>query len=297
MLHLLAAPAIAAVVPTLPPSVVVAVLVAAGVHATWNAIAHGISDKLVAFTLVGAGGALGAVPLVLWSPLPQGQCWPFLAASVVLHVIYTVLLMHAYRLGDFSQVYPLARGTAPLVVTILAAVFISETPSRFQAVGVLAISAGLGSLVVAGHRHRRGGGAAISAAVATGLAIAAYTTVDGIGVRLSHTSLGYAGWLLLLEGSVIPLFAVARHRRALLEQIRPVWAIGLAGGVLSLLAYGLVLWAQTRGPLGPIAALRETSIIFGALIGALVFHERFGRPRLLATIVVACGILALTVSR
>ena len=198
---------VGAVSSTLPPSVVVAVLIAAGVHALWNSIAHRITDKLVAFTLVGAGGALGAVPLVLWSPLPRAQSWPFLATSVVLHVIYTVLLMHSYRLGDFSQVYPLARGTAPLIVTVLAAVLIGEVPGPAQIVGVLAISAGLASLVFAGRRHRRGGGAAVRAAVATGLAIAAYTTVDGIGVRLSGASLGYAGWLLLLEGPVIPVCA------------------------------------------------------------------------------------------
>jgi len=205
---------IGAVSSTLPPSVVAAVLIAAGVHALWNSIAHRITDKLVAFTLVGAGGALGAVPLVLWSPLPRAQSWPFLATSVVLHVIYTVLLMHSYRLGDFSQVYPLARGTAPLIVTVLAAVLIGEVPGPAQIVGVLAISAGLASLVFAGRRHRRGGGAAVRGggaavrvAVATGLAIAAYTTVDGVGVRLSGASLGYAGWLLLLEGPVIPVCA------------------------------------------------------------------------------------------
>lgn len=277
----------------LHPTVVAVVLVAAVLHASWNSIAHGIKDQLVAFTLVGAGGALAAVPLVLFFPRPHAQSWPFLAISVGLHVTYTVLLMQCYRLGDFSQVYPLARGTSPLVTTILAAVVIGEVPGPARLAGVIAISAGLASLVLAGRRPH-GSHAAIVAAVATGLTIATYTTVDGIGVRMSGTAFGYTGWLILLEGSAIPLWALAWRRGALLRQLRPVAAVGLTGGVLSLLGYGIVLWAQTRGPLGPIAALRETSIIAGAIIGAVVFHERFGRPRILAAVLVACGILVIT---
>lgn len=290
----IAAP-IGALSATLQPSVVALVLVAAVIHASWNSIAHRIKDQLVAFTLIGAGGALGAVPLILLSPLPHAASRPYLGTSVVLHITYTLLLMQAYRLGDFSQVYPLARGTSPLVVTLLAAVVIGEMPGPAQIVGVVAISAGLASLVFVGRRPKRGDWAAIAAAVATGLTIAAYSTTDGIGVRLSGNSLGYAGWLLLFEGSFIPLVAIAWQRRKLLEQIRPVWAVGMTGGVLSLLAYGIVLWAQTRGAIGPIAALRETSIIFGAIIGTLFFHEGFGRPRIIATVLVVAGILALNV--
>jgi len=277
----------------LPLAVVAVVLVAAVLHATWNAIAHGIRDQLVAFTLVGMGGAASAIPLVVGAPLPQTRSWPFLATSVAIHVAYVLLLMRSYRLGDFSQVYPLARGTSPLVVTLLAALAIGEVPGPAGIAGVGAISAGLASLVLVGHRHKAGDGPARLAALATGLTIAAYSTVDGVGVRLSGSAFGYTGWLLLLEGSTIPLYTLAR-RRALLRQSRSVWAVGLTGGALSLLAYGLVLWAQTRGALGPIAALRETSIIFGALIGSVVFHERFGRPRILAAILVACGIVVLS---
>ncbi len=278
---------------TLPPTVVAVVLVAAVMHASWNSIAHGTKDQLVAFTLVGAGGALGAIPLVLFSPLPHAQSWPFLTASIALHVTYTVLLMQCYRLGDFSQVYPLARGTSPLVTTILAALVAGEIPTPVRLIGVLTISAGLASLVLLGRRPH-GNRAALVAAVATGLTIATYTTVDGLGVRLSGASFGYTGWLILVEGCAIPLWTLIFRRRTLLGQTRSVVGAGLLGGVLSLLAYSLVLWAQTQGPLGPIAALRETSIIFGAVIGTVVFHERFGRPRILAAVLVAAGILILT---
>jgi drug/metabolite transporter (DMT)-like permease len=272
--------------------VVAVVLIAAVLHATWNAIAHGIKDRLVALMLLGVGGAVGAVPLVLLSPLPRVQSWPFLATSVVVHVAYFLLLMQSYRLGDFSQVYPLARGTSPLVVTVLAALLIGEVPGPARIAGVGAISAGLASLVLVGHRRKVRDGPARLAAVGTGLTIAAYSTIDGVGVRLSGAPWGYTGWLLLLEGSVIPLYTLTR-RRGLLRQPRTVWAVGVSGGALSLLAYGLILWAQTQGALGPIAALRETGIIFGALIGTLVFHERFGRPRIVAAVLVACGIVAL----
>jgi drug/metabolite transporter (DMT)-like permease len=262
-------------------------------HASWNSIAHGIKDQLVAFTLVGAGGALGAIPLIVFSPLPHMQSWPFLVASIALHVTYTVLLMQCYRLGDFSQVYPLARGTSPLVTTILAALVAGEIPTPARLAGVVIISAGLASLVLLGRRPH-GNRAALVAAVATGLTIATYTTVDGLGVRVSGASFGYTGWLILLEGCAIPLWALTFRRQTLLRQTRSVVGLGLFGGVLSLLAYSLVLWAQTQGPLGPIAALRETSIIFGAIIGTVVFHERFGRPRILAAVLVATGILVLT---
>ena len=137
--------------------------------------------------------------------------------------------------------------------------------------------------------------AAFLAAIGTGLTIAAYTTVDGVGVRLSASPGGYIAWLVLLESLCVPMFALARRRAVLLKQPPRVLLAGLAAGALSLLAYGLVLWAQTRGPLAPIAALRETSVIFGAIIGTLVFREPFGRTRIAATIIVVCGILLLNI--
>jgi drug/metabolite transporter (DMT)-like permease len=201
--------------------------------------------------------------------------------------------MRCYRLGEFSQVYPLARGTSPLVVTILAAIFIHEHLALAQIAGVLVVSAGLATLVLAG---RRPGRAAFLAAVGTGLTIAAYTTVDGVGVRLSGSPVGYIGWLMVLESLCVPMFAVVRRRDVLLKQPKRILLAGLAAGALSVLAYGLVLWAQTRGALAPIAALRETSVIFGALIGTLIFREPFGRTRITATVLVAAGIILLNIT-
>jgi drug/metabolite transporter (DMT)-like permease len=278
---------------TLSLAVTVAVIAAAVTHAVWNAIAHGIKDQTLAFALIGVGGIAVGIPLVILAAMPRADCWPYLLGSVAIHVFYNLLLMQCYRLGEFSQVYPLARGTSPLVVTILAAIFIHEHIALPQIAGVLVVSAGLATLVLAG---RRPGRAAFAAAVGTGLTIAAYTTVDGVGVRLSGSPVGYIGWLMILECLCVPMFAVLRRRHVLLKQPKRILLAGLAAGALSVLAYGLVLWAQTRGALAPIAALRETSVIFGAIIGTLIFREPFGRTRIIATVLVATGIVLLNLS-
>ncbi|WP_030617293.1 EamA family transporter [Streptomyces sclerotialus] len=274
------------------PLVVAAVLTAAVTHAGWNAIAHGIRDQLLAFTLVGTGGAVCGVVLAAVSPFPAAGAWPLLIASALLHIVYQALLMQSFRLGDFGQMYPIARGTAPLVVTVLAAVFVGELPDAWALTGVAVASAGLLGVALWGIRGSgtRPHWPAIIAAVATGLAIASYTTVDGVGVRASGTSLGYIGWLMLLEGLAIPVYAVASRGRELAGQLRPFAVRGLLGGVLSVFAYGLVLWAQTRAPLAPIAALRESSIIVGAAIGAIFLKERFGAPRIAAAGLMVVGI-------
>ena len=278
---------------TLSLAVTFAVIAAAVTHAVWNAIAHGIKDQTLAFALIGVGGIAVGIPLVILATMPRADCWPYLLGSVAIHVFYNLLLMQCYRLGEFSQVYPLARGTSPLVVTILAAIFIHEHLALPQIAGVLVVSAGLATLVLAG---RRPGRAAFAAAVGTGLTIAAYTTVDGVGVRLSGSPVGYIGWLMVLESLCVPMFAVFRRRDVLLKQPKRILLAGLAAGALSVLAYGLVLWAQTRGALAPIAALRETSVIFGAIIGTLIFREPFGRTRIAATVLVATGIVLLNVA-
>ncbi|WP_435241899.1 EamA family transporter [Streptomyces cucumeris] len=288
------------------PLVAVAVLIAAITHASWNAIAHGIRDQLLAFTLVGGGGAVCGLAMAAFTPVPDAAAWPYLLASAVVHVVYYVLLMRSFHLGDFGQMYPIARGTAPLVVTVLAAVFVGETPDAWQATGIALASAGLLGVALWGVRGGRRAAAdatandatasggrpwlALTAAVATGLSIAAYTVIDGLGVRASGSSMGYIAWLMILEGFAVPLYALAVRRRALIGQLRPVALRGLLGGVLSVFAYGLVLWAQTRAPLAPIAALRESSIIVGAAIGALFFKERFGAPRIAAAGLMVSGI-------
>lgn len=274
------------------PLVAIAVLTAAFTHAGWNAIAHAIKDQLLSFTLISGGGLLIGAAAALFVPFPAAEAWPYLIVSAVLHVAYMLLLMRSFTLGDFGQMYPIARGTAPLVVTVLAAVFVGERPDGWATAGVAVASAGLVGLALWGIRGsgKRPHWPAILAALATGLAIAGYTTVDGVGVRASGSSLGYIAWLMILEGLAIPLYALHRRRSALPAQLRPYAVRGLLGAALSVTAYGLVLWAQTRAALAPVAALRESSIIVGAAIGTVFFKERFGAPRIAAAGLMVVGI-------
>ncbi|MFD9602183.1 EamA family transporter [Streptomyces sp. NPDC059970] len=274
------------------PLVAFAVLVAAVTHASWNAIAHAIKDQLLSFTLISGGGLLIGAAGALLVPFPAAAAWPYLLVSAALHVAYMLLLMRSFTLGDFGQMYPIARGTAPLVVTVLAAVFVGEHPDGWATAGVAVASAGLVGLALWGIRGsgRRPDWPALLAALATGLAIAGYTTVDGVGVRASGTPLGYIAWLMILEGLAIPAYALYRRRGELVGRLKPFAARGLLGAALSVTAYGLVLWAQTRAALAPVAALRESSIIVGAAIGTLFFKERFGAPRIAAAGLMVVGI-------
>jgi len=275
----------------IPGAVVPVVLLAALLHATWNAMAHAVPDRLIGFTLIGvaylvAGGAMAAT-----APVPAVGSRIYLIASVLLHILYILLLMRSFMLGDFGQVYPLARGTAVAVVAVLATVAVGEAMPPVRLVGVVMVCLGLTALVAPLGRTAQAEVPAVVAALGTGVMIAAYTTVDGVGVRALGSVLGYTGWLFMLQGAALPILAYARRGRNLTRQARPYLLVGLAGGLLSLAAYGLVLWAQTRAPLAPVAALRETGSLMGAIIAAVVFKESFGRRRVLAAVVVTVGVV------
>ncbi|MFD3515417.1 EamA family transporter [Streptomyces sp. NPDC058657] len=275
------------------PLVVVVVLVAAVTHAAWNAITHRVKDELACLTLVGTGRTASGVVLAVLVPLPHPSAWPYLITSVVLHVGYQVALMRSFRLGDFGQVYPIARGVAPVVVTLFGIFALGERFGVLGTAGVVTVALSIIGLAVWGVRGksaRRPDWAAVAMASATGLTIAAYTIVDGVGVRTAAGAAGYVAWLMILDGMAIPLYAAARLRGGLAERLRPVVLPGLVGGVLSVVSYGLVLWAQTRAPLAPVAVLRESSVIAGAAISAFLFKERFGGPRIVAATTMVAGI-------
>jgi drug/metabolite transporter (DMT)-like permease len=275
----------------IPAAVVPVVLFAALLHATWNAMAHAVPDRLIGFALIGTAYLVAGGEMAALAPLPAGRSWVYLLASVLLHVLYNLLLMRSFMLGDFGQVYPLARGTAVAVVAVLATVAVGEAMPAIRLVGVILVCVGLATLVAPLGRTAAAELPAVVAALGTGVMIAGYTTVDGVGVRGSGSVLGYTGWLFMLQGAALPIVAFARRGRVLVRQARPYLLAGLAGGVLSLAAYGLVLWAQTKAPLAPVAALRETSSLMGAIIGAVVFKESFGRRRVLAAVVVTAGVV------
>jgi drug/metabolite transporter (DMT)-like permease len=229
------------------------------------------------------------VPCLVAAPfvVPSAAALPFLGASGVIHVAYAVLLMRSYDVGDFNQVYPLARGISPPLVALTAAAVAGEALGGAEVAGILLVSTGLATLA---GRPRSGEGTAVALSLATGVTIAAYSVLDGLGVRHSGTPIGYTVWLFALQGGLLALVM----RRALRPALPHLW-IGATASAMSILAYGLVIWAQDHGALGPIAALRETSVIFAALIGALVFRERFGTRRIGASVVVAAGVMLLAV--
>lgn len=276
------------------PIIFVAVLVSALMHAIWNSLAHAVDDRLVGFALIGLVDSVGGGAMALIVGPPNAGGWPFIIASAALHVAYNLLLLASYQLGEFSQMYPLARGTSPWLVAVISVVVLGDSLPATELAGILAISAGLIALVLVGGRPHRSDLPALSAAVLTGVMIATYTVVDGVGVAKTPL-LAYIGWMFLLQGPPIAVIAVLRRRGGRLgPAVRSSAAAGIAGGVISLGAYAIVLWAQTSGALAAIAALRETSIVFGALIGALFLGERLGPRRSVAAAVVLVGVLLIS---
>ncbi|MEU1508417.1 MULTISPECIES: DMT family transporter [unclassified Kitasatospora] len=292
-------PAIASALPSggSAAAVPVAVLTAAVLHAVWNGLAHRIRDKLVGFALINLTYTACAVVLVALNPLPAAGAWPYLLASVAMQVSSQLLLLRAYQLGDFGQMYPIARGSAPLLVAVLSVTVLGQALGGGELLGVLVISCGLIGLAFARGIPGRAQLPALTAAAGTGVMIASYTVLDGSGVRHAGTVGGYVAWLFLLQGPCLALIARIRRGRGLLVGAGPVVPVGIVGGVLSLTAYGLVVWAQSRGSLAAVAALRETSIVIAALIATVVFRERLGRLRMTASATVLAGIAVLELAR
>lgn len=277
----------------LAPGVVALVLLAALLHASWNALTKASTDALLAvWLMVLFSAALGA-GLACFVPLPDRAAWPYLAASAVIHLAYLLSLVRAYEHGDLSRVYPIARGLAPAIVAALAAVFAREIPTPLQIAGLLLCCASIASLAFADAGVRDVGGHAVRAAAATGLWIGAYTVVDGSGVRVAGEPLGYVAWNLALDG-VLPTFVVlARRRGRIRAYLRSHGAHALAGGAMAALAYGIVMWAMARGAMASVSSLRETSVLFAALIGTRLLGEPLGARRVAAAAGVAAGLLIL----
>ncbi len=266
------------------------VLIAAILHAVWNAIVKCGDDKAVVLATISAVNvAVGLVLVIVVDP-PARESWPYLIASTLIHYIYYACLVFSYRLGDLSQVYPIARGIVPVLVALGAMVFAGEILPLAMWFGILVISFGIAVLSLAGWN--RTSSAPVLAALGTGLIIAMYSVVDGIGVRLSQSPMGYIGWLFLGEFPVF-LFVSLRRRGQRVKVSARIVAFGLFGGLCAALAYGLVLYAKTIAPLGAVSAVRESSVIVAALIGTLLLGEHHWRWRIGAAAIVAAGIIVI----
>ncbi|MBP0599051.1 EamA family transporter [Herbaspirillum sp. LeCh32-8] len=269
------------------------VLAAALLHASWNALLKSSADRLASLSLMTIGAGVAAIPLIVWRPLPDPASWFCIFLSGVLHTGYNLFLIRAYKIGDFGQSYPIARGSSPLLVALGAALFAGEQLGIYTVIGIALVSAGIVSLANLRQLDRRENLAGPAAAFTTGAFIAAYTVTDGIGARLAGDSISYSGWLFVLDSIPLALIYWRRHGRipvALNE--RETW-IGLAGGVMSLLAYAIVIWAVTLAPMGMVSALRETSVLFALMIGWLFLGEKLTPRRVLSCLVIAAGAVVL----
>lgn len=269
--------------------IVAIVLAAALLHALWNALVKGAGDKTMMLGLIALGHVVPGVVVVALAPSPGWAVWPYIVASTIIHWGYYYFLNIAYHLGDLSVMYPIARGLAPVLIALGAQVWVGETLPLLAWAGILAVSVGIMALtrgLFAGALSRVG----LLAALACAVMVAGYSLVDGVGVRLSRNALGYVGWLFVLEIVVALFIFIPRLTR--LRAVPPrVIALGFLGGVISGTAYGLVLYAKTLAPLGIVSALRETSVIFAAMIGVLWFGEGPKGNRLVAAGIVAFGIV------
>jgi drug/metabolite transporter (DMT)-like permease len=272
--------------------VTLAVLGAGFLHALWNALLKGAAgDPLLDTALIVAGGFSVCVPLLLVVPFPNAAAWPYALASTVVHFGYYVLLAGAYRRGDLSFAYPLMRGVAPLLVTVLGVLFLAERLDAQTMLGIALISAGIITIAwFASGRHTL---AAAGFALGNAVIIAIYTLIDGAGARAAGNAWSYAIWLTSLEGIPFLLWVLWTRGRPAASYLRARWRRGVLGGAASIAAYAIALWAMTLAPVAVVAALREVSVVFAALMGALFLKESFGWRRLAGAVGVAVGVAAL----
>jgi uncharacterized membrane protein len=275
-------------------SILLLPLFAAFLHATWNALLKTSGDRLTmlaAITLVTS--AVGAAALPFVAP-PSAESWPLIALSAALKYSYFAFVFYAYRFGDLSLVYPLARGSAPLLVAAGAAYFAGEILSWQAQVGVVVACIGISSLSLRHITALRGNPLPLVLALGTGLNIAAYTVCDGLGARQSGSAFGFIAWSFVFEFPMV-LFVMYRRRGAVVETIRAHWRHGLVAGICSVLAYGMVIYAAVYAPLSIVSALRETSVIIAAIIGTVLMGERPWQERVAASAMVAGGVALMTV--
>ena len=267
------------------------ILLAAALHASWNAFLKGSSDTLLSTTLVMGGAALIAVLALPFLPVPARASWPYLAVSALLQAGYLALLVRIYRVVDMSLAYPLMRGCAPLAVALVSRLWLGEVLPGLAWIGVGTIS--LGILAMAAGARGALGPAGQTAVLINAALIAAYTLIDGVGARLSGTPAAYTLWLSLLTGMAMAGWAITARGAALISYARRNWHIGLIGGLGTIVSYTIALWAMTMAPIALVAALRETSILFGTAIAALVLREPVGRVRVASACIIAAGAMLL----
>ena len=266
------------------------IMLGAALHATWNAVVKGGDNKLLTTCMIASIASLIASTVIPFLELPAKESWPFIGASVILQVVYFVLVASTYRIADMSQTYPIMRGTAPLLVATASVGLLSESLSSFAWLGIAIICIGILSMAAAPSIGQRKG---MLLALVNAAVIAGYTLIDGVGVRKSGAPAAYTLWIFLLTGLALAVWAFAVRRREFCRYLARHWRPGVIGGFGTVVSYGLALWAMTAAPIATVSALRETSILFGVVISALVLKEQLTRRRIMAACIIAGGAMVL----
>ncbi|MCG8435310.1 MAG: EamA family transporter [Gammaproteobacteria bacterium] len=268
-----------------------AVLLAAALHAGWNALIKISGDRVAVMAVVTLAGSLLSLPFLAFVEAPDPASWPLLALTILLHTAYHIFLPIAYDHGDLGQVYPMARGSAPLLVTVGAVVLAGEVLEPLALVAVICLAVGVMTLTFDKATGIVRKPKAVVFALATGVCIASYTLVDGLGARQAGSVLGYAVWLTIGGGLLTFLIAVTWKRDEVWRVARANLVTGLAGGAMQIGAYWIIVWALALAPMGMVSALRETSVLFAAVISTFVLKEGFGVWRFVSAVLVSFGLL------
>jgi drug/metabolite transporter (DMT)-like permease len=274
-----------------------AVLIAAACHAGWNATIKGGLDPLATTVVISIGAAVVGAALLPVVGLPGGAAWPWCGASVVIHLVYFVALIESYRAGEMGQVYPIARGSAPLMTAIATTAFVGERLGLAGWSGIILLVAGVMLLSLRGGRDitwldRK----AIGFALFTAVTICAYSVVDGVGARHAGSANAYSVALFVGIGPVMVIYALARRGSGVIAAMGRQWRLGFAGGTLQFGSYGIAIWAMTVAPIAIVAALRETSVLFGALIAVTFLKEPFRAGRVAAALMIVAGLTLIRLS-
>jgi drug/metabolite transporter (DMT)-like permease len=269
----------------LTPFSIALVLLAAFMHASWNALLRGGADRAQSMAIMNATLGVFGVALLAIAGLPAPASWAYVVASGVLHWIYVALLVVTYRSGDLGETYPVARGSSPALVALGGSIFAGEWMNLIGIIGVGLVCAGIFMLAAAKGRLRHMN---LPWALATGVSIAAYTVVDGLGVRASGNWLGYTAAVFAFF-IFVPLWYLAKTGTAFFRTTANEAGKAIGGGLISILAYGVIIWAMQSSPMGAVSALRETSVVFAALLGAMFLGERLTAQRVVACCIIALG--------
>jgi len=275
--------------------VMIAVLFGAALHASWNVLVKSGSDPFLDTVSVATCVAVVTAIVLVFLPVPQEESWRCLIASVLIHLAYYGFLVLAYRGGDLSLVYPIMRGTAPAFTALLATALLNEWPSRGGWTGVFLVSGGVLLLAADAPRSKGVRLAPIVFALLNAGVIVGYTLVDGVGARLSGNAFSYTGWMLLLTGVLVFVISLAFRGRQVTDHVLAQWKKGALGGGCTFASYSLALWAMTHAPIAPVAALRETSIIFSAILAVIFLKERISPLRYVSISIVSLGAIVIKV--